>query len=421
MTACLIILVFVIFAALMISRRMPAILAVPAMAVVIAAIVQTPLSQILNQVVAAGATRLAEAYMMVFAGAMLGRVVMQTGIAEGIIKRAAEFGGDKPLVVAVTLMVAIALLFTALYGLGAIIMVGGLALPIMMSIGVPRKLAGVLFLLAYGLGFIFNIATWGFYQKTLNLDPQAIKGFAVTLALIDAAAIVVFLVIASRRMSTYGAWAVAVEEESEKAAKRNAPLIAMVIPLLPLALHIGLKWHVVPSFFAGAILGVLITRPREIVKQLSSAAVKGLEDVAPAVILMIGIGMLLNATTLPAVQDSLRPMIESVNFRSPLVYVLFFGLLSPLALYRGPLNPYGIGIGVYSLISTLGLMPPLALLAALMSVVQVQTACDPTNTHNVWVANYVGMRVEEITRQTLIFKVAVCVAGLIVGAWLYLK
>ena len=164
-----------------------------------------------------------------------------------------------------------------------------------------------------------------------------------------------------------------------------------------------------------------MTRPRELVKQLSSAAVKGLEDVAPAVILMIGIGMLLNATTLPAVQASLRPMIEAVNFRSPLVYVLFFGLLSPLSLYRGPLNPYGIGIGVYSLISVLGLMPPLALLAALMSVVQVQTACDPTNTHNVWIANYVGMRVEEITRQTLLFKVAVCLGGLIVGAWLYLK
>jgi H+/gluconate symporter-like permease len=419
MTAFLIVLVFVVFAALMITRRMPAILAVPAMAVVIAAIVQTPLSQILNQVIAAGATRLAEAYMMVFAGAMLGRVVMQTGIAEGIIKRAAEFGGDKPLVVAVTLMAAIALLFTALYGLGAVIMVGGLALPIMMSIGVPRKLAGVLFILAYALGFIFNIGTWGFYQKTLNLDPQAIKGFAAALAAIDAAGIAVFLVIASRRMNSYGAWAVAVEEEKE--TKRAAPLFAVIVPLVPLALHIGLKWHVVPSFLAGAILGVLVTRPREMVKQLSSAAVKGLEDVAPAVILMVGIGMLLNATTLPAVQSSLRPMIEAVNFRSPMVYVLFFGLLSPLALYRGPLNPYGIGIGVYSLIVALGLMPPLALLAALMSVAQVQNACDPTNTHNVWVANYAGMRVEEITRQTILFKVAVCLVGLIAGGWLYLR
>jgi hypothetical protein len=55
-----------------------------------------------------------------------------------------------------------------------------------------------------------------------------------------------------------------------------------------------------------------------------------------------------------------------------------------------------------------------------MSVVQVQNVCDPTNTSNVWVANQVGMRVEEITRMTLAYKVVVCIAGLLVGALMYL-
>lgn len=419
MTASLIILVFIVFAALMISRRMPAILAVPAMAICVAAVARTPVKVILENVIADGSAKLASQYLMVFAGAMLGRVVMQTGIAESMIKRAAEFGGDRPLVVAVTLMIAIAWLFTTLTGLGAVIMVGGLALPIMMSIGVPRKLTGVLFILAFSLGLIFNIALWGFYQGTLGIDPQAVKRFAVILAGIDAAVIIVFLVIASRRMSSYGAWAVAVEEQ--KSEKRDVPLFALLVPIVPLILHGWLKVPVVAAFLIGAVLGVLVTRPKELVRQLSSASVKGFEDVAPAVILMIGIGMLLNATTLPAVKASLTPLVGAVNLQSPLVYVAFFGLLSPLALYRGPLNPYGIGIGVYLLIKDLNLLPPLALLAAVMSVVQVQSACDPTNTHNVWVANYVGMRVEEITRQTIIFKVAVCLIGLIVGGWLFLR
>jgi hypothetical protein len=418
MIAFLIILIFIVFAALMITRRMPAILAVPAMAVCIAAVARAPLNQILNEVIAAGATRLVEAYLMVFAGAMLGRIVMQTGIAEGIIKRAAEFGGDKPLTVAVVMMAAVALLFTTLTGLGAIIMVGGLALPIMMSIGVPRKLAGVLFLLAYGFGFIFNIATWGFYEKTLNLDGQAIRTFAVALAVIDGLILIIFLFLASRRMSNYGAWAAVMEEPR---AKQDVMLIALLVPLLPLLLHIGLKWAVMPSFLIAALAGVLITRPRETVRQLSGAMVKGLEDVAPAIILMIGIGMLLNATRLPAAQASLQPVIQAVNFRSPVVYLICFGALSPLALYRGPLNPYGIGIGVYAIISQLGLLPPPALVAALMSVVQVQTVCDPTNTHNVWIANYVGMRVEEITGETIVYKIAICVIGLIVGTILYLR
>lgn len=117
----------------------------------------------------------------------------------------------------------------------------------------------------------------------------------------------------------------------------------------------------------------------------------------------------------------LEPVVRAVNFGSPLVYALFFSLLSPLALYRGPLNPYGSGIGVYALIGNLGLLPPLALLAAVMSVVQVQSVCDPTNTHNVWVANFVGVRVEEITRAPLVYKMIVCLLGLVVGSFLYLR
>lgn len=421
MTAILIILIFAIFAALMITRRMPAILAVPAMAVCVAAVARTPVKEILENVVANGSIRLAGQYLMVFAGAMLGRVVMQTGIAESLIKRAAEFGGDRPLALAVTLMVAIAWLFTTLTGLGAIIMVGSLALPIMMSIGVPRKLSGILFLLAFALGFVFNIAMWGFYQGTFNIDPTSIRKFAVVLAGVDALAIAIFLLVASRKMSRYGAWAVKVEDEGDSGKGRDVPLVALLVPIVPLILHGVFKVPVIAAFFIGAILGVLITRPRELVRQLSSAAVKGLEDVAPAVILMIGIGMLLNATTLPAVKESLSPLIGAVNLRSPVIYVLFFGLLSPLALYRGPLNPYGIGIGIYLLIRDLNLLPPLALLAAVMSVVQVQNVCDPTNTQNVWISNYVGMRVEELTRETIFYKVGVCIVALTIGAWIYLR
>jgi hypothetical protein len=275
--------------------------------------------------------------------------------------------------------------------------------------------------MAYGFGFIFNIATWGFYQKTLNLDIQSIKSFALVLAAIDGVVLLIFLFFASRRMRNFGAWAAAAEDAGKAEARRDVMLIAMFVPLLPLALHLGLKWPVLPAFLASAVVAVLLTRPREAVRQLSGALVKGLEDVAPAVILMIGIGMLLAATRLPAVQASIQPVIQAMNFKSPILYLIYFGLFSPLALYRGPLNPYGIGIGVYSIIGQLDLLPPAALLAALMSVVQVQTVCDPTNTHNVWIANYVGMRVEEITRDTILYKILVCLLGLVAGVFLYLK
>ena len=99
--------------------------------------------------------------------------MMSTGIAEDVIRRAAEFGGDKPMVVAGALMGVTAVLFTSLTGLGAIIMVGSLVLPIMMSLGVPRRLTAILFLLAFATGFIFNIALWRLYRELLQLAPGA--------------------------------------------------------------------------------------------------------------------------------------------------------------------------------------------------------------------------------------------------------
>ena len=65
---------------------------------------------------------------------------------------------------------------------------------------------------------------------------------------------------------------------------------------------------------------------------------------------MIGIGMLLVAVQTPAVQAAVAPVIGALAPRTPLAYVVVFGLLSPLALYRGPLNPYGVGIGVYTVL-----------------------------------------------------------------------
>ena len=67
-----------------------------------------------------------------------------------------------------------------------------------------------------------------------------------------------------------------------------------------------------------------------------------------------------------------------------------------------------------------GVLPPFALLAAIMSIVQVQNVCDPTNTHNVWVATYTGVRVEDISIATLPAMMLVCLGGLLTGAWLFL-
>jgi len=214
------------------------------------------------------------------------------------------------------------------------------------------------------------------------------------------------------------------DELTAKIDDKNAPLLSFLTPLIPLVLYFGFNasgWKEVPSFLAGSVFGALVAQPKRVIQVLTSSLIRGLEDGAPAAILMMGIGMLINALQLPAVKIALEPLIKALPIANTWTYVLFFGILSPLALYRGPFNLFGLGAGFFAIVAAAGIVPAIAVLAAAMAIVQLQNVCDPTNTHNVWVANYVGVRVEELTKSTLPTMILICFVGLIFGAVLFLK
>jgi len=399
--------IFALAAALMYARALPALLAVPLMALAIAAVAGAGLAGLQTTIVD-GTTKLAPVIVTVVFGALLSRVTLSTGIAETIVTYAAEFGGDRPALLSLALSAAVAVLFTSLTGLGAIIMVGSIVLPIMLTIGVPRKTAATLFMLAFALGFIFNIAQWTFYTKTFGVERAQMQPFAYALAGLDALALVAFAVVRFRASRGYATWAVALEEPL---ARKRAPAVALVTPVLPIVLYFALGMNPIVAFALAALFGALSARPQRAIETLVASAIRGVEDVAPAVLLFMGIGMLLVATGLPSVKAALAPLVSAIAPRSWLGYVVLFGVFSPLALYRGPLNPFGVGIAVYTVLAGLGTLPAVTLVAAIMAVVQVQNVCDPTNTQNVWVANFSGVRVDEITKLTLPYQTAVAIAA----------
>jgi len=152
---------FFVFAALMIMKVLPTILALPLMAAWIAFVVQMPLVVYLNNILLAGAMKLGTAMAVVIFGAMFARVIMKTGISGTIIKKAAELAGDKPRSIAIILSFATMFVFMGMSGLGAAIMVGSIVLPIMMSAGISPLLSSVIFLLAIQTGLLVNAANYG--------------------------------------------------------------------------------------------------------------------------------------------------------------------------------------------------------------------------------------------------------------------
>jgi hypothetical protein len=407
-TASLILLVFAFFAVMMFRRWMPALIAVPCMAIVMSVAAGVPVAK-LGGIITSGAAQLAPLYVAVIFGALLGRVTIETGIARTIVNLVAEYGGERPLPLALGLSAIVALLFTSLSGLGGIIMVGSIVLPIMTTAGVPRTIAATLFLMAFALGYIFNIANWTFYTKYFGVSPEQLIRYAIVLAVIDAIALIVYAIVSFRRERGYATWAVRAQAAEDEPAR--VPAVALFTPVLPLVLYYVLHVEAAPAFLAAALFGVLVTRPQRAVAQLVSAAIRGVEDVAPAVLLFMGIGMLLVATQQPQFAAALTPLVAGGWLRSPVTYVAVFGFASPLVLYRGPLNPFGVGIAIFTVLLTANVLPPVVLVAAIMAVVQVQNVCDPTNTANVWIANFTGVPIDTITRRTLPYQTAVAIAA----------
>jgi hypothetical protein len=195
--------------------------------------------------------------------------------------------------------------------------------------------------------------------------------------------------------------------------------ISLLVPFIPISLVLFLGWPINGAFIAGIVYLFLSTWAVQErgtrVKLITQSILEGIQGVIPAVALMLGIGMLLIAVVQPPVQQSLRPLLMRVIPSSPLGYVLLFGLAAPLALYRGPLNLWGMGSGLMELIKSVGSLSPFAIMAAFFSTGQIQGVCDPTNTHNVWIANQLKIDVNAILKKTLPYMWGVAVLGLIWG------
>jgi hypothetical protein len=180
------------------------------------------------------------------------------------------------------------------------------------------------------------------------------------------------------------------------------------IPILA-ALALGIGFCALASYTRDGLSG----------NRMMQALFEGISSAGPAIVLLIGIGLLLKATSLPAVVASFEPVFQVLPVQHSVGFVAVFFILSPLALYRGPLNLYGMGSGVVGIISGSAILASGQIMAAFFSVGMLQGVCDPTNTHNVWIANFCKVPVNDLTRASLPWVLAIVLCGLVAGAIMF--
>jgi len=415
--------IFAIFAAcvaLMMARKLPTILALPVMAVGIALVAGIPFISsdaeqftVAKDVLEAGAMRMSTAIAGLIFGGFFGKVLTKVGVTHTIIRKAAELAGDKPLPIALAFLVVASLIFAASNGLGMVILVGTIIIPIMISAGVSPMTAGAVLLFANGIGVTFSVGTLGVYIDTLGLPLETVTSYSWLCGIPLMIVAVAWIVCSVKGGKVRKAWAM---PAGEPAAEKNVRSIALISPLIPIVLVFVLKMELVPSIIIGILITLILSTPKNPVQVVAGAFVEGIQETAGAAALMIGIGMTLKAVMAPEVAAVLSPVISVMIPKNAVMFVLIFGILSILAIYRGPLNVWGLGSGIVALLAASG-MNPVAAMVALRLDSNVQAVCDPTNSHNVWVSDYTKVDVNEYPKKTILWIMASTLAGLIVASF----
>lgn len=413
--------IFAVCVALMMARKLPTILALPIMAVGIALVAGIPFLSsdaeaftVAKDVVEGGAMRMSTAIAGLIFGGFFGKVLTKVGVTHTIIRKAAELAGDRPLPIALAFLVVASLIFAASNGLGMVILVGTIIIPIMISAGVSPMTAGAVLLFANGIGVTFSVGTLGVYIDTLGLPLETVTSYSWLCGIplmIVAVAWIVFSVKYSNK--TRKAWAM---PASETAPEKNVRAIALISPLIPVILVFALKMQLVPSIVIGILATLILSTPKNSVQVVAGAFVEGIQETAGAAALMIGIGMTLKAVMAAEVAEILSPVISAMIPKNQIAFILVFGLLSILAIYRGPLNVWGLGSGIVALLAASG-MNPVAAMVALRLDSNVQAVCDPTNSHNVWVSDFTKVDVNEYLKKTILWIMVSTLVGLVAASF----
>ncbi|GAA3353307.1 TRAP transporter large permease subunit [Streptomyces antimycoticus] len=412
--------------AAMLTRKLPTAFALVLLAVVIAFLADAPLTgkgSVLDTVLQEGAPALAATMIAILLGSWLGKLLEETGIAGTLVRKIVEFGGDRPVFVALGVLAVSAVVGTVTGSAPAAMLAGLIGIPAMIAVGIPKVTAAGTVLMGIAVGVPFELPVWQFFSTALDLPVDTVRGFMVKLFPFALVAAVAYVLVESRRRGVEHTWSLkSVQTRPSRGDRRrrlgDAPWYALLTPAVPLTLALGLDVAIIPSLLGGVLYAlVTTTRPREMNRRLLRTLYGGFEVAAPPITLFVAIGILLAAVKLPGAVDALQPLVKAVSPQNTVLFILVFTLLVPLCLFRGPLNVFGLGAGIAGVLVATGIYPAVAVLGMTASYNQVFGVSDPTSTQTVWSAQYAGVSPHQVMLRTLPYVWAVAFGGLCVTAF----
>jgi Gnt-I system high-affinity gluconate transporter len=231
-----------------------------------------------------------------------------------------------------------ALLFTSLYGVGAAIAIGVIALPIMLSMGIPPHVAAAAYTMPIGAGTFVNMVDFSIRAPLfpgIKYEGALLNFFIAAWAvylLVCCAMSFYYLKIRSgvRKYS-------AVNTAPSAAVRPKVPWYAYAAPAIPVVMVIVFKWPMIPAYTLGTIYALAATHfgqrsLRESIDLFHKSFYGAFPETATIAALWIICGMLIIGGQLPEVQKVLKAVYLPLLPTTRIMLSVFFVALTPLAL-----------------------------------------------------------------------------------------
>lgn len=170
----------------------------------------------------------------------------------------------------------------------------------------------------------------------------------------------------------------------------QVPVWTYALPVVPVALSIIFQWDAVPALFLASIIAFFGTGHMKTYKGfvniLNSTAKTAIGDIGSLIIMLLVLRFFQHAAV--TVMADFGPALTSVIPNNEMILAIAVCILAPLALFRGPLELYGAGSAVISILMGMGVFNAWFLFALLVVPSMTCISSCVTQSWNMWAVEY---------------------------------
>ncbi len=407
-----------------------------------------------------------------------GRVVVDTGIAKALIRKVVELAGNQQIITVLLVSLVSALIFTSIFGPGSVMAMGAIILPILLSIGVKKKIAVGSFLMSVAAGMYVNkgydsqfsgnaifAPIWKLKDFNGNFTAWTWASFGVHVVILVLFILFNYYISKDKVKS----WAMPADDASDFEVDNSGNNIdeekpvsnwSFIVPFVPVVMSLITSipnmflddaaqltsFAAIVGFMVGIIFGLALTGNFKSYKKLVAMAQKTLYNGFTDVALLIGMLLIMNCFSTAAGSKICAPIFQAALnggmdwvVKMPWLILVIFIVLAPLALFRGPFMVWGSGIAVAAVLGPIILgggtgipgkegyvaipeafytvAPLLLVLFYVQPVGMVADSC-PTQSWNMWALSYAKYEPRQLIKNNIGWGWVVTAINMAIGYFL---